>query len=160
MEIKPPKFKRTFEFIHRLAGFVGYGVIAQKSGKELQTAEAWGRAPESVEHPNGTGKRNPFDGVLRLIALAHEKDPGLAGEIAEIFSDYVNFLNEFKAGEFIKSGNSIYQLLGESTKEHTDVVCEALKAENPDWEKVYTEFKQGEAKFMELGAVIKEKLKI
>ncbi len=159
MKTKLPTWKTTHTFFHRLAAYISYGVIASRCGKELQTAEAWGREPESIENPNGTGKKNPFDCVLRLLALAHDKDAGLAREAAEIFSDYVKYLDEKDGKTFVEKGGSVLTIVGEATKEHTDVVYEMLKSPNPDWSKVYSEFKQSEAKYAELGVILKEKVK-
>lgn len=86
-------FLHTHTFIKRLADLITFGKIAQVSGKEIQTAEAWGRAVESNENPTGTGKRNPLDLVIQLIGLAHKESPALAREMAEVFPLYVEYLD-------------------------------------------------------------------
>src|SRR6478672_2800397 len=93
--MKRPNYLQTHTFIKRLANLdnCSFGKIAQITGKEIQTAEAWGRPVASNEAPTGTGKANPLDCVLRIIGLAHREQSGLAQEIAEIFPDYVAFLN-------------------------------------------------------------------
>lgn len=137
-------FNKTHTFIKRLADHISFGKIAAACGKGTSTAEAWGREPETNETPYGTGKRNPLDGVNKIIALAHKEDPGLAREIAEIFPDYVDFLDG-KCGTVELVNVSINEIVANSAKEHMDVVLEVLKTAQPDWDKVIAECRQAEA---------------
>jgi hypothetical protein len=158
--ISRPNWKRTFEFFQRLAAFTTFGTIAQKCGKEMQTAEAWAREPESDENPFGSGKRNPLDTVLRLISMAHKHSPGLAREIADMFVDYVNYLDDLGGATSLRNGASVNELLAESAQEHLDIVKELLSSVNPDLDKVWTEFKQAQAALNKVGAALKEEMKI
>jgi hypothetical protein len=121
-------FKKTYLFFKRLADseHCSYGKIAQLSGNTMQTAEAWGRAPESDEFPTGSGKRNPSDLQIRLLGLAYKKSPGLAREWAMIFPAYIDFLDELNGIEHSKSGRSARELCKRAAKEHADIVCEML----------------------------------
>lgn len=158
-QLKQASYNRTFTFVKRLADYVSFGKIAQLSGKEIQTAEAWGREPESNENPFGTGRKNPFDLTLRLIALAHKEDAGLAREIAEIFTDYADYLIETSGRDFAAKGGCVNELLAESAKEHTDIIVAALDSVEPDFERVLVEAKQAQSKLSELAACVKEKIK-
>ena len=137
-------FNKTFVYIRRLADHVSFGTIAAKCGKETGTAEAWGREPESNVNPNGTGKRNPFDCVLRLIGMAHKEDAGLAREMAEMFHQYIDYLDG-KDGLQLSKMPAINELLAKSAKEHMDVMLAILKTPNPNWAQVIQECKQSEA---------------
>ncbi len=158
-KIKLPNFSRTHEFIKRLAEHITFGVIAQKFGKETGTAEAWGRVPESNENPFGNGKRNPIDAGLRVIALAHKDDAGLAREIAETSIDYCDYLDELRGVSFAAQGGCINEILAQSAKEHADIIVCLLSASEPDMESVYREIKQAQAKINELAACCKSKMK-
>lgn len=149
--MKRPNYSRTFQYIKRLADLVTFGKIAQVCGKEIQTAEAWGREPESNENPHGTGKKNPLDCVLRLIALAHKDDPALAVEIAEIFTDYADFLQ----GRTPSEPGCVNALIGQAAKEHMDVVLAILNTESPDWPKAFTEIKQAQAAMYKVELFVK-----
>lgn len=157
MVVKLPNWKTTFRFFHRLSAHISFGLIAQKSGKELQTAEAWARPVESDEFPSGSGKRNPFDVVLRLLAMAHEYDPALAHEAAEIFIDYVNFLDEKKREG--RGGDCAHEALAKCAKEHADILIALLHSKTPDYQKVWTEIKEAQIALQDLEAVVKAKLK-
>lgn len=155
-----PNWKQTFTLVKRLADIATFGKIAQLCGKEIQTAEAWGRAPESNAEPLGTGKKNPLDMVLRLIALAHKENPGLAREIADTFGDYVNYLDS-RCGEMTAANpGNIQEMLGRSAKEHTDMLVEMLQNNNPNLGKIFTEYKQAESALLQFGACLKETIKI
>lgn len=146
----------THELIKRLANLENctYGRIAQSCGKSIQTAEAWGRPPESDEHPYGTGKKNPLDCVDRLLALAHHDDPGLSREMAEHFTDTVDAL-EGKAPEVTGSINS---LIGQSAKEHLDIMLLILNSARPDWKKAFTEVKQAQAALYRVELFVKAEM--
>ena len=132
-------FLHTHTFIKRLADLVTYGKIAQISGKEIQTAEAWGRPVESNENPTGTGKRNPFDLVLRLIGIAHKEAPALAREMAELFPQYVDYLDH---NEQRPTGRALNELIGESVKEHSEAVIALLNQTDPNFAGAHTEIKE------------------
>jgi len=157
-KIKLPNWQRTYEYIGRLAEYISFGVIAQRCGKEIQTAEAWARVPESNENPLGNGKKNPLDTVLRLIGLAHKEDAGLAREIAEMFLDYVAVLDGRQGVSVLDCGGSINEVLGQSAKEHADVLLAILKSEKPDWSKAYSETKQAQAALGRVEACIKKEM--
>lgn len=149
-----PNYLRTHEFIKRLADLITFGRIAQACGKDIKTAEAWGREPESNENPHGTGQKNPLDCVLRLQALANKEAPGLAREIADIYTDYVDYLQ----GERKEPSGSINSLIGQSMKEHTDVLLTILNSPNPDWGKAFTEIKEAEAALYKVELFVKAEL--
>jgi hypothetical protein len=155
MRVKPPKFRRTHEFFRGLAEHVSYGVIAQKCGKELQTAEAWGREPESNDNPNGTGKRNVFDTYLRLLGMAHEKNPGLARDWASVGVEYVDYLDG-KMGR--ETTLSVCELAAIYVKEQADVIAKILA--NGDTEGLWKEMAECEAAFNQLKACIREQSKV
>lgn len=160
MNIKPPAWKRTYTFFKRLADYTTFGAIAQKCGKEIQTAEAWARVPESEESPHGTGKRNPMDCVLRLIALAHGKDGGLAREMAAIFPEYVAYLDSLSGGAAAANGDeAINELVAASAKEHLDIVLELMKAGERDLAKIWSEVKQAESALAKVGACLEVEIK-
>lgn len=123
-----PSIMNTFLLIRRLAEHVSYGAIASRFCKNIRTAEAWGREPESNSNPMGTGKKNPIDAVLRLMAMAHEKDKGLAKEIADLFPEYYEFLS----GETSEKQETVSFLVGQAVKEHADAVTQLLSTETPD----------------------------
>jgi hypothetical protein len=152
-------WNRTYTFIKRLGDIVTFGKIAQLAGKEMQTAEAWAREPESLENPHGSGRRNPLDTVLRLIAEAHKHDAGLAREMALTFIEYVDFLDGKKGIEELKRAGSICELVGRSAKEHTDVVVEMLKNPNPNFHTLKIEHLQAMSALIQVGACIDEELK-
>jgi hypothetical protein len=153
--MKRPNYLRTFSYIKRLADLITFGKIAKACGKEIGTAEAWGREPESNENPHGTGKKNPLDCVLRLIALAHKESPALAREMAEIFTDYSDYLQ----GERKEVNGSIKALVGQSAKEHLDIVLLILNHESPNWSKAFTEIKEAEAALYRVELFVKAELK-
>lgn len=157
--IKPPIWQRTYTLIRRLADHVTFGTIASKCGKEVQTAEAWGREPESNENPNGNGKKNPFDTVLRLIGMAHKEDAGLAREIAEMFPEYVEFLDRKLGLARLKETGSLCEVVGKSAKEHTDIVLKMLQNPNPDYHELKTEYEQAMSALIQVGACIDEEIK-
>lgn len=146
----------THDYIKRLANLenCSYGRIAQACGKSIQTAEAWGRPPESDVNPTGTGKRNPLDCVTRLISLAHKDDPGLAREMAAHFTDTVEQLE----GKTPQVTGNINNLIGHSAKEHMDVVLSILNSDSPDWKKAFTEIKQAEAALYKVELFVKAEL--
>lgn len=150
-----PTYSRTHQYIKRLADLITFGRVAQACGKDIKTAEAWGREPESNENPTGTGQKNPLDCVIRLIGLANEKDPGLALEMAGIFPDFVNFLQ----GRTEQNSGSINSLIGQSAKEHMDVVLAILNSPNPDWGKAFTEIKQEQAAMYRVELFVKAEMK-
>jgi hypothetical protein len=131
-------FKNTHRYIRRLADLTSFGTIAQITGKTTDTAEAWGRAPESIENPTGTGKHNPFDTVLRIIGRAHEKSPALAREMGEMFPDYVNYLD----GKARRPAACLNELIGSSVREHSDVIVNLLNCPEPNFAAVHTEIKE------------------
>lgn len=154
MTDKAPIWKRTFEFIHRLAAHTSFGRIAQCCGKKLQVAEAWGRRPPSIDFPSGTGKKNPFDCVLRLIGEAYSNDPGLAAEMAEMFVEYVAWRDAQAGRAFVAGGGSVLALMASSIKEHADVAYELLNKPDPDFDKVWKEFEEAEVVWRRLKAGI------
>lgn len=158
-KIKLPNFSRTYEFIKRLAEYMTFGAIAQKFGKETATSEAWARVPESNENPFGNGKRNPIDAGLRVIALAHKEDAGLAREIAETSVDYCDYLDTLKGKKFEDLGGCVNELLAQSAKEHADIIVALLMSPDPDLDKVFREVKQAQSKLNELSECVKWKLK-
>lgn len=149
-------FNKTFTYVKRLADHVSFGKIAQVCGKTTETAEAWGRAPESNINPSGTGKRNTFDCSLRLIGLAHKEDPALAREMADIFPAYVDFL-EGKTSEVTASPNA---LVAQSIKEHSDAVVAVLNQEQPDFVKAHTEIVQAEVALLRLKNWVKAEMRM
>lgn len=153
MKIKAPNFLTTFTLFKRLGDLLTFGKIAQCCGKEIQTAEAWGREPASNENPTGSGRRNPVDCILRLMGLAHkEGDRALVREIAELFTDYADFLDGVSNADNIDLDN----LVGSSAKEHADVVFAALKRK--DWPKVCTEIVQAEIALRDLKSYAQNQL--
>jgi len=119
---------QTHNFIKRIAEHLSYGHIAQMNGVSIQTAEAWGREPESNLNPHGTGKKNPFDSSLRLIGKVHKDDPGLAREIATSYLEYVDVLD----GRTAKAIGCVSTLVGQCVKEHADVVIALVNADEID----------------------------
>lgn len=149
-------FTRTHTLIKRLTDIITCGKLAQMSGKSIQTVESWTRVPESNENPHGTGKKNPIDLVLRLQALAHaNNDPGLSKEIADTFSDYDAYLT----GDTSRVKGSINHAIGQSAKEHMDLMLVVLNSNNPDWYRANTEHKQAQAALDRVGLFIREELK-
>jgi hypothetical protein len=132
-------FNRTWTFVKRLADYVSFGKIAQTCGKETGTAEAWGREPASNANPFGTGKANTFDCSLRLVALAHKEDAGLAREIAEMFKEFVDHL---EGVETETRKGTVNELVGVSIKEHAEAVVILLNGDKPDFAKAHTEIAQ------------------
>lgn len=144
--------------IRRLAETVTFGRIAKWCGCKMQTAEAWGREPESHETPTGTGKHNPFDTTLRLIGKTHASgDTALAREMAEMHVEYVDYLDGIvrSAGEL----GEIRSLVLESAKQHLDVVDLAMRSDDPDWEAVEVEIGEAEVAFANLKRFVKQKLR-
>jgi hypothetical protein len=126
-KIKIAMWKRTYEFFKKLGNSkYKFGDIAKTSGKTTETAEAWGRPPESDEFPFGTGYRNPSDLQIRLLGLAYDVDPGFAREWAKIFVEYVDFLDSIHGKEHYENGRSARELCKRAAKEHADIVCEML----------------------------------
>lgn len=156
MRIKPPKFKRTHEFFRSLSDHLSFGVIASRCGKEIQTAEAWGREPESNEHPNGTGKKNPLDTFLRLLGMAHKEDAGLAREWASVGIEYVDFLDG-KIGR--ETSQNVCEMAAVYLKEHAEMVAKIL-ADGGDTEGLWKELAECEAAFNQLKACIREQVKV
>jgi len=152
-----PSWKRTFEFVKRLSEHYSFGKIAAVSGKRMEVAEAWGRPMECDEYPSGTGKKDPSQTVLRLIGLAHEKDPGLAREWAATFLEYVDFLDEKEGRAAV---DNFCAKLAKLIQEHTDVIIECTKSHDPDWVKVFSETKQLQAEINQFLACVKEQLKV
>jgi hypothetical protein len=155
-----PNWKRTFTLINRLADLISFGVIAGRFGVGTKAAEAWGREPESNENPFGTGRKNPIDGNLRVIALAHKEDEGLAREIAETSVEYCDYLDEQKGKVFAQSGGCAKTLCAQSIKEHTDIVVVLLESDEPDNQRVLTEIAQAQSKLAQLKACVKERAKL
>ena len=159
MTFKPPTWKRTFEFIKRLVNSDDYapGLIAQKCGVERETVDAWTRPKESDEYPTGTGKNNPSDTVIRLIGLAHAKDPALAMEWAQTFPEYVGFLN----GEVGKSlaKESPCEVVARIVKEHADLIVEYTKTDEPDYERLLTEATELQVQLVQFIACCQEHMK-
>ncbi len=158
MRNKRPSYLRTHTLISRLAVTVTFGRIAKWCGCKMQTAEAWGREPESHETPTGTGKHNPFDTTLRLIGKTHAGgDTALAREMAEMHVEYVDFLD----GRGRDSGEmgEIRTLALRSAREHLDVVDLALGADDLDWEAVEIEIGEAEVAFANLKRFVKQKLR-
>jgi len=155
MNIKPPKFKRTHEFFAGLAVRFSFGQIAAWCGKEMTTAEAWGRVPESDEHPNGSGKKNPLDTLIRLLGKAHSQDPGFAREWAVMGIEYVDYLDD-RAGK--RSAENPCELAARYLKEHAEMIAKILHNDG-DADGLWTELAQCEAAFNQLKACIKEQHK-
>lgn len=146
-EIKAPNFLATYGLFDRLGELLTFGKIAQSCGKEVQTAEAWGREPASNANPAGSGRRNPIDCILRLMGLAHkENDRVLVREIAETFTDYADYLN----GIQITDRREIAELAGASVKEHGEAIFEALNLKKPNYPKAMTEIVQAEIALRDL----------
>lgn len=153
MVIKAPNFLQTFTLFKRLGDLLTFGKIAQCCGKEMQTAEAWGRRPASNEYPTGTGRNNPVDCILRLMGLAHkEGDRVLAREIAETFTGYADYLDGIESEEKA----SLNDLVGASVKEHGEAICAALEARN--YTKAMTELVQAEIALRDLKGFIQKQL--
>lgn len=150
-------WKLTFEFFKKLGTFdeFTFGKIAQLCGKKSETAQAWARPVESDEFPTGTGKRNPFDVVIRLLGMAHKVCPGLAREWAQMFLDYVDFLDRRQTGK----QETIKALAAKSAKEHLDVVLMILDCDELDLPKINTEICQAQAALNNLQALVKEEMK-
>lgn len=123
---------QTHTFIERLAKYTTFGKIASKFRTTTKTAEAWGREPESNLNPTGSGKKNPLDGVLRLMGMAFEKDRGLAKEIGDLFPNYFLFLLGQKKGE----AACRKLMAGQAVKEHADVIFEILGTDEIDFQKL------------------------
>ncbi len=157
MRNRPPTFRRTYEYIKRTAEHVTFGKIAAISGKSTDVAEAWGRPFESDDNPAGTGKKDPSQTILRLIGLAHSKDPGLAREWASTFPEYVDYLDA-KAGR--ESERSVCELAAIYLKEHAEMVAEILHRNDGNWEGLWTELAQCEGAFFQLKACIKEQMAV
>jgi hypothetical protein len=153
--MKRPNYLRTFSYIKRLADLITFGKIAKACGKEIGTAEAWGREPESNENPHGTGKKNPLDCVLRLIALAHKESPALAREMAEIFTDYSDYLE----GQGANKPDCVHSAVGQAAKEHMDVVLAILNTGRPNWHKAFTEIKEAQAAMYRVEMFVKNEMK-
>lgn len=132
-------FNSTWKLIKRLADHISFGKIAKMCGKDLKTAESWGREPASNANPTGTGKANTFDCSLRLIASAHKEDAGLAREMAEMFTHFVDHLEGVETGE--RKG-TVNDLIGSSVKEHSEAIVVLLAGEKPDFAKAHTEIAQ------------------
>lgn len=96
-----------------------------------------------------------MDCVVRLIGLAYEADAGLAREMAEVFTAYVDF-RDGKQGTQI---GGIQELLAKNVKEHSDVVIELVQSKEPNWERVLTESKQSEAAMNQLQAYASAQLR-
>lgn len=158
--MKLPIFKRTYEFYKRFGSLWTFGKLAQISGVEMQTAEAWGRPVESDEFPTGTGKRNPTDTVLRQIRTIHAKDAGTARVWANTFPKYVDHLDALsgKVRAQIETG-SLCQIIGESAKEHLDIVLAFMNADEPDYENLEHETLEAISKLNELLACLRESAK-
>lgn len=145
--IKAPTFLRTHTLFKRLGDLLTFGKVAQSCGKEIQTAEAWGREPASNANPAGTGRNNPADCILRLIGLAHkEGDRALAREIAETFPEYVDYLE----GVVTVQDTPIDELAGRSVREHGEAIFHALNRRKPNYAKAYTEIVQAEIALADL----------
>ena len=142
----------TYLLVRRLAEHVTYGAIASKFCKNIRTAESWGREPESNSNPLGTGKKNPLDGVLRLIAMAYEKDKGLAKEMADLFPEYYEFLS----GSGTAPKEPLQVLIGRAIKEKADFVTILLNEKDPDWDLVTKEIAEFEIEFIKLKNFVKE----
>lgn len=158
--MKLPIFKRTYEFYKRFGSLLSFGKLAQISGVEMQTAEAWGRPVESDEFPTGTGKRNPTDTVMRQIRNIHGKDAGLARVWANAFPKYVDHLDALngKTRAQVESG-SLCQIIGESAQEHLDIVLAFMNEGEHDHERLETEVLEAISKLNELLACLKESAK-
>lgn len=145
MQIKAPNFLHTFRLFERLGSLLTFGKVAQCCGKEMQTAEAWGREPASNENPTGSGRKNPIDCILRLMGVAHkEGDRALVREIAETFTEYADFLDEKE----ISINTDLDELVGKSAKEHGEAIFEALRRKN--WASAITEITQAEIALRDL----------
>jgi len=154
--IKAPNFLSTHSLFERLGKLLTFGKIAQCCGKEIQTAEAWGREPASNENPSGSGRRNPIDCIIRLMGLAHkEGDRALAREIAETFTDYADYLDGV-AGEL--DDTEIEELAGKSVKEHGDAIFEALKRRKPNYPKAMTEIVEAEIALRDLKTKVGQRI--
>lgn len=158
MHFRLPNFKRTFEFVKRLADLFSYGKIAQISGVSTDVADDWARPYESDEFPSGTGKKDPSQTVLRMIGLAHSKDPGLAREWASVFLAYVDFLDAQSGVKEWKTGN-LCAVIADSAKEHMDLVVEYMHTPNPAHEKVWSELQQAKSALLKAEACLREELK-
>lgn len=154
MRNRPPKWNRTFEFVKRLADQITFGKIAAVSGKSTDVAEAWGRPFPSDNYPAGTGKKDPSQTILRLLGLAHDKDPGLSREWASTFVEYVNYLDEQQGGSHRQS---VCGLAAVYLKEHAEMVGKILN-DGGDMDGLWTELAQCESAFNQLKACIKEQM--
>jgi hypothetical protein len=160
MKQKLPKFKRTFEFYKRLGEMTGFGKIAQISGVCTDTADDWARPVESDDFPTGTGKHNTTETVMRQIRTAHVNDAGFAREWAEVFPAYVDFLDEQAGRERSLNGsNSLCSLIGESAKEHLDIVLAFMKSPNLDHERLEGEILDCVSKLNEMLACVRAEQK-
>lgn len=153
--MRRPSFQRTYELLKRLTDATSCGLVAEKTGKSLGTVEAWTRPPESLEHPTGTGRRNLFDSCLSVIGMAWECDRALAHEMAEIFGDYVVFLEKRAS----RKRERIEAMIGACVKEHADVIVSLLNQEEPDFEKAYTEIRESIIAQEKLAAYVKDELR-
>lgn len=154
--MKRPSYSRTFTFFARLGALLTFGKVAASCGKEVQTAEAWGREPASNEYPAGSGKRNPMDCILRLMGLAHkENDLALVHEIAETFQHYANYLE----GKTFEQPSSLNEIIGASVKEHSEAIVAALNVENPNFAKAHTEIVQAEVAMRRLKVWVVDEMK-
>lgn len=153
---KPPIWNQTFTLIGRLAAHYSFGSIAGWCGVEMQTAEAWGREPESDTNPSGSGKANPQDCVKRLIGKAFAKEPGLAREMADVYTAYVDFLEHSAGREFIQNGGNLLELLAHSAQEHSDILVK-LVDQHASTDDVYREFVQFQAVMNQFGAALAQK---
>lgn len=156
-----PLWRKTYTFFQRLAAFdsVDFGTIAKRCGKSVKTATAWARPPISAEHPFGSGAHTPFDCSLGLIALAHKEDPGLAREAAQMFSDYVGYLDETQGKKFIENGGSVQQLLAASLKEKADILVAMSKGDEVDWNAVKIEMAQFESAYGKFKACVEDEIR-